>query len=538
MNAPKDKSKQAPNPKTEKAASPKKLLWIDDEIVTLKPHILFLEGKGYSVTCCSSGEEAIKLVRSERFELALLDEMMPGMDGLTTLEELKVISPHLPVIMVTKSEEESLMEEAIGQKIDDYLTKPLNPSQALMAIKRILDSRKIRSDALGKRYIADINRFNQKLYGPVTPEDWFDAASILSEWDIELSEFPDTGLWHTHAGTHTEWNIEFTKYVEKNYVDWMKTPYQEGTRPLLPPDVIDHTVMPELTNSEKLVFVVIDCMRLDQWVALEPLLSEYFDIERKHFYSLLPTATPYARNALFSGLFPDEINERYPDIWSVEDAGSLNRFEEEMINAALKERDAVPKSGIKYAKVFNNAEMDTLYRKISDFYPRKFSTIVVNFLDIMSHGRSNNMILKEIAGNESAFRSITLSWFTHSTLFKALKDFASHGHTVIITTDHGSKLCHRGALAHGKRDTSTTLRYKHGVNLNCDPKQGIIIRKPEEYRLPKPRLATTYIIAKEDYYFVYPNRYNEHVRQFQNSFQHGGLSLEEMIIPLSVLRPR
>lgn len=521
-----------------KTTLPKKLIWVDDEISTLKPHILFLESRGYSVTGCSSGEEAIRLVRSERFDLALLDEMMPGMDGLTTLEELKEINPHLPVVMVTKSEEESLMEEAIGQKIDDYLTKPLNPSQALMAIKRILDSRKIRADALGKRYMADINHFNQKLYGPVTPEDWYEAASILTEWDIELSEFPDTGLWHTHDGAHVEWNTEFTKYIERHYLSWMNNPYQPGVRPLLPPDIIDEALVPEIRQSERVTFIVVDCMRLDQWAAIEPLLSDYFNIERRHFYSLLPTATPYARNALFSGLFPDEINGRYPDIWSADDEGSLNRFEEEMINTALKERNAAPGSGVKYAKVFNNAEMDALYRKISEFYHREFSTIVVNFLDIMSHGRSNNMILKEIAGDESAYRSITVSWFTHSSLFKALKDFAAHGHTIIIATDHGSRLCHRGALAHGKRDTSTTLRYKYGDNLNCDPRQGIIVRKPEEYRLPKPRLATTYLIAKEDFYFVYPNKYNEHVRQFQNSFQHGGVSLEEMIIPLSILKPR
>ncbi len=522
----------------QKATPQKKLLWIDDEIATLKPHILFLEGKGYSVTGCSSGEEGIDIIRRERFDLALLDEMMPGMDGLTTLERLKEISPHLPVVMVTKSEEESLMEEAIGQKIDDYLTKPLNPSQALMAIKRILDSRKIRADALAKRYITDIRRFNQKLYGALEPEDWYEAASILTEWDLELSEFPDTGLWHTHDGSHSEWNVEFTKYIEKNYPNWLKQPYQQGVRPLLPSDIISETLIPEMRDSERLTFIVVDCMRLDQWAAIEPALADYFDIERRHCYSLLPTATPYARNALFSGMFPDEIHKRWPDIWQVDDKGSLNRFEEEMIGFALKERDALPKSGIKYAKVFNNAEMDTLYRKISEFYTREFSTIVVNFLDIMSHGRSSNMILKEIAGNESAYRSVTVSWFTHSSLFKALKDFAAHGHTVIITTDHGSKLCHRGALAHGKRDTSTTLRYKYGDNLNCDPKQGVIVRNPEEYRLPKPRLATTYLIAKEDYYFVYPNRYNEHVRQFQNSFQHGGISLEEMIIPLAILKPR
>ncbi len=267
-----------------KTATYKKLIWIDDEIATLKPHILFLESKGYSVVGCSSGEEGLELVRGEHFDLVLLDEMMPGMDGLATLEQLKEISPHLPVVMVTKSEEESLMEQATGQNIADYLTKPLNPSQALMAIKRILDSRKIRSDALGQRYISDINRFNQKLYGPMAPEDWYEAASILAEWDIEFAEFPDTGLSHTHAGSHTEWNNEFTKYIEKNYVSWLKKPYEAGVRPLLPPDIIDETVIPEMKKSDRVVLVVIDCMRLDQWTAIEPLLAEYFNIESREFY--------------------------------------------------------------------------------------------------------------------------------------------------------------------------------------------------------------------------------------------------------------
>lgn len=516
----------------------KKILWVDDEIESLQPHILFLREKGYEVTGCVSGDEGIELAGSENFDLALLDEMMPGKDGLTTLEELKELRPHLPVVMVTKSEEESLMEEALGQKIDDYLTKPVNPSQVLLVIKRILDSHKIRGESLSKRYISDINRFNQKLFGPLVPEDWFEAAQILSRWDIELDEHPDVGLAQTHIGTHTEWNNEFTKYIEKNYANWMRRDREPGERPLLSPDILDEFVVPELRSGKRVLLFVIDCMRFDQWLAIEPLLTEYYTIERRAHFSLLPTATPYSRNAIFSGMFPDEIEKQRPDIWNTDDEGSLNRYEEVMLVDALDQRGILPKGGVKYAKVFKNAESDALAKRITDLFHSQMVAIVVNFLDVMSHGRSNNMILKEIAADEAAFRALMLTWFSRSSLYRILKDFASAGYTVVLTTDHGSKLCNRGALAHGKRDASTTLRYKHGDNLKCDPKQGLLIKNPEEYRLPKPRLATTYLIAKEDYYFVYPNRYNEHVRQFQNSFQHGGISLEEMVAPVAVMTPR
>ena len=515
-----------------------KILWVDDEIESLKPHFLFLEERGYQLTGCVSGDDALALVEKQNFDLVLLDEMMPVKDGLTTLEELKELRPHLPVVMVTKSEEESLMEQAIGQKIDDYLTKPANPSQVLMVIKRILETRKIREESLSRRYIADINRFNQKLFGALAPEDWYEAARILSEWDLELDEHPDIGLAQTHEGTRIEWNNEFTKYIDRNYKGWLQKDSNKDERPVMSPDIIDHYLAEPLKRGEKTLFFVIDCMRLDQWLAIEPLLSEYYDIKREHYYSILPTATPYARNSMFAGVYPDEVFRMKPDIWSKGDAGSLNRHEESLFQEALASRGIRPQGGVRYAKVFNNTESDALSKRIADYYQSHAVAIVINFLDIMSHGRSNNMILKEIAADESSFRDLMKTWFTHSSAFKILKDFAAQGYTVIVTTDHGSKLCNRGALAHGRRDTSTTLRYKIGDNLNCDQKQGVLIKKPEEYRLPKPSLATTYLIAREDYYFVYPNKYNEFVRQCQNSFQHGGISIEEMIVPIAIMRPR
>ncbi len=460
--------------------------------------------------------------------------MMPGKDGLTTLEEIKDISPHLPVVMVTKSEEESLMEDALGQKIDDYLVKPVNPSQILMVIKRQLDSKKIISSSSMKRYISDINQFNQKLYGSLEPNDWLDAAQILAEWNLEVDENQDQGIREMLEGTHKEWNIEFTKYIEKNYKEWLGS----DDRPMVSTDIVEKFVVPEMKKGKKVLFVVVDCMRLDQWMLIEPLIAEFYSIQRHSYFSLLPTATPFARNAIFSGLFPDEIHQTYHNTYNESDEGSLNRFEEKFIADNLARHGVRTERPPKYLKINVNTEGEVLYKKVSDLFGTPLVSIVFNFLDILVHGRSNNVILKEIAGTEAAFRGLMKSWFIHSSLFSILKAFASEDYTIVMTSDHGSTLCKRGTKAHGKKSTSTNLRYKYGDNLKSDPKDSILIKNPEEWRLPKLGLATTYIIAKEDYYFVYPNNYNEMVRYFHNSFQHGGLSLEEMVVPVAVLKPK
>ncbi|HUV31842.1 MAG TPA: response regulator [Acidobacteriota bacterium] len=512
----------------------KRILWVDDEIDSLKPHILFLENKGFEVVPAMSGDDGIMAVRQQLFDLVLLDEVMPGKDGLTTLEEMKDIRPYLPVVMVTKSEEESLMEEAIGQKIDDYLVKPVNPSQILLVIKRLLDARKIIDSSSMRRYITEINRFNQRLYGHMAPEDWHEAARIGASWNLQLDESNDEGLQHTHTGTQKEWNIEFTKYVLSNYRDWLDS----EQRPLLSPDVTTRFVVPRLKKNQQVLYIVVDCLRLDQWMLVEPLLAEFFNIERHYYYSILPTATPFARNALFAGLFPDDIARTYPENYRLQDEGSLNRYEEKFLLDNLARHGVRPERQVRYTKIFSNSEGEELARRISDYFECSLATIVFNFLDILAHGRSNNVILKEIAGTDAAFRSLMKSWFVHSPLFAILKAFASRDFTVVLTSDHGSVLCKRGTMAHGRRSTSTNLRYKYGDNLNSDPKESLIIKKPAEWRLPLFTLATTYIIAKEDFYFVYPNNYNEMVRLFQNSFQHGGISLDEMVVPLAVLTPR
>jgi CheY-like chemotaxis protein len=513
----------------------KKILWVDDEIDSLKPHILFLEQKGFDVSASTSGDDALGRVRNESFDLILLDEMMPGKDGLTTLEEIKEINPHLPVVMVTKSEEESLMNEAIGQKIDDYLTKPVNPSQVLMVAKRILGAKKIISESQTKRYISDMNRFNQKLYGALEPRDWLEAAKMLASWELEFDESPDAGLMQTHIGYRKEWNNEFAKYLDKNYRKWLLS----DDRPLLSPDILRNFLVPLLKSGRKVLLLVVDCMRLDQWMSVESMVSEFYNIERDLYFSLLPSATPFARNALFAGLFPDEIARLYPDNYRDPDEGSLNRNEDILLADFVAREKIKLKGNVRYEKVFDNSEGEALAKRTSDFYQSDLVAFVFNFLDILAHGRSNNVILKEIAGSEAAFRSLMKSWFTHSPLFSIMKSFAEKKEfTVVVTSDHGSILCSRGTMAHGKKDTSTNLRYKYGDNLNCDPKEAVLIKNPAEYRLPRFNLATTYIIAKEDFYFVYPNKYNEYIRQFQNSFQHGGISLEEMVVPIAVMTPK
>ena len=471
-----------------------KILWVDDEIDSLKPHIIFLEKKGFEVTGVMSGDDAIAAVSEKNFDLVLLDEMMPGKDGLATLEELKDLRPHLPVVMVTKSEEESLMEEAIGQKIDDYLVKPVNPSQILLVIKRLLESKKIRSSSSMRRYITEINRFNQTLYGQLSPEVWYEAARMIASWNLELDVSDDEGLRQTHDGTLKEWNTEFTKYISNNYANWLKS----KDRPVLSPDALSTWVIPEVKKKNKVLLIVVDCMRLDQWQLVEPLVAEYYDIERHHYLSILPSATPFARNALFSGLFPDEIHSAYPENYSAIKGGSLNRFEDKLLNDNLARHGCRFDKPVKYAKVFDNTEGEKLAKRVSDFYDSPMIAMVFNFLDILAHGRSNNVILREIAGTESAFRSLMKSWFEHSPLFSILKSFASRDYTVVVTTDHGSVLCRKGTQAHGRKDTSSNLRYKYGDNLNADPKDSILIKKPEEWRLPSFSLGTTYLIAKED----------------------------------------
>jgi CheY-like chemotaxis protein len=510
------------------------ILWVDDEIDQLKAYIIFLEERGFKVVTASNGADAIEAVKTRPLDLLLLDEMMPGRDGLSTLMEIKEINPQLPVIMVTKSEEERLMDQAIGRKIDDYLTKPVNPSQILSAVKKILDKRRLLEEHLTQQFIAEFNRMNMLLSGPLSWQDWVDIHVRQSEMGLELEGFRDVGLKQSHLDQRHQFNAEFAPFYERNYLSWLN-----GGGPILSVDVVKKFVAPHIRTDHQVVFIVIDCMRLDQWLMIEPLIAEYFNVKRDYYYSIIPTATPFSRNAIFAGEYPDKVAELFPELWTTNSNDySRNRNERQLLDRQIQKLGIKLESEAKYIKILDFEEGQNLAKKIKTLASTPLLSLVYNFVDILAHGRSESEILQEIAPDEAAFRSLMKSWFEHSHLFEMLRKLAKSKCTIVITTDHGSVLGTRGAIVYGKKDTSTNLRYKYGDNLNCDPKQTFLIKKPKEYRLPIWGLATTYVIAREDYYFVYPTNLSEYRRQYRNSFQHGGISLDEVILPVVTLQTK
>jgi DNA-binding response OmpR family regulator len=512
----------------------RQILWVDDEIDQLKAHIIFLEERGYKVDTAANGDDAIDKVTNDNYDMVLLDEMMPGRDGLSTLVELKERKPNLPVVMVTKSEEERLMEQAIGQKIDDYLTKPVNPSQVLSVVKKILDKKRIMEDHLTQQFVVEFNRINARLMGPLDWQDWIDIHIKLSSIEIELENFRDVGLQQSLLDLRHQCNAEFATFAFKNYLGWLR-----GDGPPLSTDVVKNYLAPHLNAKKQTFFIVIDCVRYDQWLSIEPLIAEYFNIKKDFYYSIIPTATPFSRNAIFGGEFPDVVAKLYPEAWktNTQEFGR-NRHEHQLLDRCLQKIGVELKGDTKYVKVLDLEEGKNLAKKIKTYSGTPLLSIVYNFIDILVHGRSESEILQEIAPNEAAFRSLMRSWFEHSHLFEMLKSLSKWDCSIVITTDHGSVLGTRGAIVYGKRDTSSNLRYKYGDNLNCDPKQTFLIKNPKDYRLPVWGLSTTYLIAREDYYFVYPTNYSEYRRQYHNSFQHGGISMDEMILPVVTLEPK
>ncbi|HSG26871.1 MAG TPA: bifunctional response regulator/alkaline phosphatase family protein [Candidatus Krumholzibacterium sp.] len=513
----------------------KKILWVDDEIDMLKSHQIFLEEKGFFVKGVSSGDEAVKTLKAEEFDLVLLDETMPGKSGLQTLQEIKEIAANIPVIMITKNEAEGLMEQAIGMKIDDYLLKPINPLQIYSAAKRLLDSHRIQEGAVSKDYLQVFQRIDEQVSARPDLEEWVKIHFELSQWDIEFDKFSATGMDQIHLDLRKKCNFEFGTFVEENYIDWINS----DRKPWMSPDVFDKFVFPHLRERKKVYFIVIDCMRLDQWLTIEDLLIPFFNIQRESYVSILPTATPYSRNSIFSGLFPVDIQKRYPSYWleRSRDEFSKNRFEQELMQEQMNGA-GFGNLSTKYIKIYETDEANEIRKQVNSYRGIDFVSMVFNFLDILAHGRSQSEILQEIAPDERAFRSLMRSWFTHSALFDILQQISRHNATVIITTDHGSILGQKASLVHGNRDTSTNLRYKFGENINGDPKQTLMLRKPVDYKLPAESPSKNYILAKENYYFVYPTRFHEYERQYQGTFQHGGISLEEMIIPCITMRPR
>jgi CheY-like chemotaxis protein len=520
---------------------PKKILWVDDEIDLLRSHIIFLSEKGFDVDTVTNGEDAVNLVKEDKYDLIFLDEMMAGMGGLETLGIIKDYDPNIPVVMITKNEEETLMDEAIGGKISDYLTKPVNPSQVLIVCKKILEGKKISGHYAAKDYLQDFNEISLAMLNEMDFAEWNSVYTKIVNWDLELDSHPDIGLRQTFNDQKREANKEFSKYVEKNYKNWINSLGDIDT-PTMTTQITEKYVVPLLQDQKKSVFYfVIDCLRLDQWLIMEKHLLDLFTIDKEYYYSILPTATPYARNSLFSGLFPSEIERHYPNLWNTgdEDERSMNKYEKELLQALLDRKRIKLKNELKYIKIIDPDVGRNFEQNILSYKNTHLTAVVVNFLDMIAHGRSDSDILKEIAPDEAAYRSLTNTWFTHSSLLATFKALSKMDNIkIVVTTDHGSIRSLRGAKVLGDKEASSNLRFKYGRNLKVDEKHAVYIKNAADYKLPKRGLTINYIIAKEDYYFVYPTDYHKYLTYYKDTFQHGGISMEEMILPIIIMEPK
>lgn len=499
---------------------------------------MFLRQKGFDVSEVNNGEDAIALILTENFDLVFMDEMMPGMGGLEALVKIKEIKPNLPVVMVTKNETETLMEEAIGQKISDYLIKPVNPTQVLLVCKKILESKRIKGNTVSRDYILEFNKISALLYENPTWSEWIDIYNKLTNREIEIDTHPELGLKQMLTDQKKECNVEFSKFIENEYVKWVNG---FDDKPTLSHEIMEKYVFPELPDYDSVFFFVVDCMRLDQWLMMEKFLHPYFDIKKDYYYSLLPTATPYSRNAIFAGLYPSDIEKHYSDLWKADDdlENSKNNFEKEFLQKLIDRKRIKLRNELRYTKIMDSDFSRGIESKILSFSGSHLNAIVINFLDMMVHSRSDYAILKEIAPDEAAFRSLTASWFEHSSFFGMLRQLSAKPNIkVIITTDHGSIRCLHGVKVFGDRDTATNLRYKYGRNVKAEPRNAIFVKKPLDYKLPVRNNMVSYIIAKEDFYFVYPTDFHKYLNQYNDTFQHGGISLEEMILPIVSLESK
>lgn len=512
------------------------ILWADDEIELLKPHILFLEGKDYRVLTANNGEDAIDLLNENQVDIVFLDENMPGISGLETLNRMKSTHPSTPIIMITKSEEEEIMEDAIGSKISDYLIKPVNPKQILLSIKKNLDTRRLVSEKTTSNYQQEFRKIGMRLMDRLDVEEWKEVYEQMVYWEMELDSSNDSGMQEVLQMQKTEANAQFGKFISDNYTDWVSGTDEDA--PLMSHQVIKDRVFPILEDSHQPVFlVVIDNLRLDQWRALRPIFENYFRVDEEDtFFSILPTATHYARNALFAGMMPLDIQRMFPNLWKDEDGEGKNSHEADFLENLMK-RSGVNKK-MSYNKVTNLRFGRKLADNFQNFMTNDLNVIVYNFVDMLSHARTEMEVIRELASDESAYRSLTVSWFEHSPLFDLFKSIAEAKCKVVITTDHGTVRVNSASKVIGDRNTNTNLRYKIGKNLDFREKDVFFSRSPEELMLPKSNVSSTWIFALEDKFFAYPNNYNHYVKYYKDTFQHGGVSLEEMIVPLVTLSPK
>ncbi len=510
-----------------------RLLWVDDEIELLKAHILFLEKKGYEVDTVSNGFDALEQCAQESYDLILLDENMPGISGLETLARIKEILPATPVVMVTKSEEENIMDQAIGSKIADYLIKPVNPGQILLTLKKNIHQKEIVTEVSQSGYQQDFGKIGMQISDASSFEDWVEVYKRLTYWEQELSA-TDSQMNEMLALQKREANVDFGKFIRKNYMKWI-----EGNeeRPLMSPDIFKSRVFPALNAGEKVFLLVIDNFRFDQWRTLQAEIADQFNIEEDLYLSILPTATQYARNAIFSGLMPNIIAKMFPELWVDEDSEEGKNLNEAPLIKTQLDRYR-RKNTYTYHKINDSHAAEKLVQQLPSLAGYDLNVVVLNFIDMLSHARTESRMVRELANNEAAYRSITQSWFRHSAVKDLFRALAASDYTIIVTTDHGSIRCDTPIKVIGDRNTNTNLRYKLGKNLSYNPKEVFEIRDPLRAQLPAPNLSTAYIFALGDSFFAYPNNYNYYVTYYKDTFQHGGISMEEMLIPLITLHPK
>ena len=511
------------------------ILWVDDEIELLKAHIIFLQKKGYEVTTVSNGTDAIDQCRQQTFDLIMLDEMMPGLSGLETLQRIKDILPATPVVMCTKSEEENIMDQAIGSKIADYLIKPVNPSQILLTLKKNIHHKQIVTEVTQSGYQQNFMDISMQISDCKSFDDWQNVYRRLVHWELELSG-TDSNMTDILSTQKEEANISFAKFIKNNYLNWIDSP-NAANRPMLSPDVFKKKVFPLLNEGEKVFLIVIDNFRYDQWRTLAREIGDSFDMEEEMYMSILPTATQYARNAIFSGLMPNKIAELFPELWVDEDEEEGKNLNEGPLIGTQIERYRRHDT-YSYHKINSSTDAEKLLQQLNQLKHFDLNVVVFNFIDMLSHARTESKMVRELANNESAYRSITLSWFRHSVMADFFKMLAQTDYKILITTDHGSIRASKPVKIIGDRNTNTNLRYKLGKNLSYNPKEVFTIKDPQKAQLPSPNLSTTYVFAMGDAFFAYPNNYNYYVSYYRDTFQHGGVSMEEMIIPIITLTPR
>ena len=512
------------------------LLWVDDEIELLHAHIIFLEKKGYEVITVSNGTDAIDECRHHNFDLVLLDEMMPGISGLETLQQIKEILPATPVVMVTKSEEENIMDQAIGSKIADYLIKPVNPNQILLTLKKNIHQKEIVTEVTQTGYQQNFMNISTRIDSCRTIEDWMEVYKLIVHWELELSS-TDSNMTDMLMMQKSEANNSFAKFIRNNYLDWMDAKnMKDPNRPLMSNSIFSNKIFQLLDKQEKVFLIVVDNFRYDQWKMLAKEIGDMFDIDENMYMSILPTATQYARNAIFSGLMPTQIAKMFPELWVDEDEEEGKNLNEAPLIQTQLDRYRRSNTKFSYHKVNDSTGADKLLQQFNQLEDNDLNVVVINFIDMLSHARTESKMVRELANNESAYRSITLSWFRHTVLSDLFKRLAESDYTIVLTTDHGSIRASRPIKIVGDRNTNTNLRYKLGKNLKYNAKEVFAIKEPQKAHLPSPNLSTSYVFATGDTFFAYPNNYNYYVSYYKDTFQHGGISLEEMLIPLVTLK--